>query len=112
MTNDKWIRGKAKRRNGDGAIGRRPRDSVGRKTRRAEDLVFRLDLFAPVLSRAVRVVWSDMFPDSLTGLHQSRVSITSTARLKPGAITHKGNKAMGAPSFFALPNQGHLFVAF
>jgi hypothetical protein len=45
----------------------RPPDSVGRKTRRAEDLAYRLDLFAPVLSRAVRVAWSSMFPNSLTG---------------------------------------------
>jgi hypothetical protein len=37
-----------------GRLGEGP-DPVGRKTRRAEDLAFRLDLFAPVLSRAVDV---------------------------------------------------------
>jgi hypothetical protein len=52
------------RRNGDWA---KAPDSVGRKTRRAEDLAFRLDLFAPVLSRAVRVAWSNMFPNARTG---------------------------------------------
>ena len=36
---------------------------VGRKTRRAEDVVTLLELFAPVLSRAVRVACSNASPN-------------------------------------------------
>jgi hypothetical protein len=87
-------------------------DSVGRETRRAEDVANRLNHFAPVLSRAVDVL--------------ARLDILSPGRIQhvildrpPGCHVHGAAQnrrgfigrpihVLGAPSFSPHQNQGRL----